>query len=286
MTNKTQIPSPVAVGGLGGSGTRVIAEILIRLGFYMGKELNRAYDNLWFAYLLKRPQWFMNNSRNEAQILKGLRIFEDAMTGCLDQQLDTLDFIVRAAIVPGYRRWPRAITIPLFNKVDHSKYVGWGWKEPNTHIFIEYLAKYFDRRVKYIHVIRHGLDMAYSGNQEQLHNWGSFFDVKIPTSPESLPKAALTYWIRANEQAIALGERYLGERFLVVNFDDLCTSPTREVEKLIEFIEFDASTISMNEISSIPKQPASIGRYKQHNLGIFNNIELDTVQKLGFDIDV
>jgi len=40
---------PIVVGGLGGSGTRVIALMLERLGFFMGDDLNHAHDNMTLA---------------------------------------------------------------------------------------------------------------------------------------------------------------------------------------------------------------------------------------------
>ena len=47
----------LAVGGVGGSGTRVVAEILKECGYFIGGSLNPASDNLWFSYLLRRPDW-------------------------------------------------------------------------------------------------------------------------------------------------------------------------------------------------------------------------------------
>ena len=47
---------PVAIGGVGGSGTRLIAEIVNRLGYYIGGDLNSAADNLWFTLLFKRVE--------------------------------------------------------------------------------------------------------------------------------------------------------------------------------------------------------------------------------------
>jgi len=43
----------IVVGGLGGSGTRLIAEILSALGYDMGLDLNEASDNLAFTLLFK-----------------------------------------------------------------------------------------------------------------------------------------------------------------------------------------------------------------------------------------
>ena len=46
--------APVVVGGVGGSGTRVVAQLLIELGFDMGSDLNESLDDLGFTALFKR----------------------------------------------------------------------------------------------------------------------------------------------------------------------------------------------------------------------------------------
>ena len=46
--------SVIAVGGVGGSGTRLIAAFLDRLGIYMGDDQNESLDNLWFNLLFKQ----------------------------------------------------------------------------------------------------------------------------------------------------------------------------------------------------------------------------------------
>ena len=70
---------PVVIGGIGGSGTRVIAEIVALFGFYLGRDLNDASDNLTFTLLFKRPQWFRKNYLDHRKIFTGLRIFEKSM---------------------------------------------------------------------------------------------------------------------------------------------------------------------------------------------------------------
>ncbi len=47
---------PVVIGGVGGSGTRVVAAILSTLGFHLGNDLNESMDNLWTTLLFKRPR--------------------------------------------------------------------------------------------------------------------------------------------------------------------------------------------------------------------------------------
>ncbi len=57
---------PVIIGGVGGSGTRVIAELLSKIGYYIGNDLNNASDNLLYTLIFKRPNWF----RKTLEILK------------------------------------------------------------------------------------------------------------------------------------------------------------------------------------------------------------------------
>ena len=89
--------SPVIIGGVGGSGTRVVAEILDNLGFYIGNDLNPAKDNLWFLLLFKRPRWYRKTQRDKNQIFTGLSLLSNSM---IDRTLPTcteLKFLMHAA---------------------------------------------------------------------------------------------------------------------------------------------------------------------------------------------
>ena len=71
---------PVAIGGIGGSGTRVVVEILQDLGYYVGDDLNPALDNLLFTLLFKRRSlWPPESHRPEIDGL--LAMFLGLMTG-------------------------------------------------------------------------------------------------------------------------------------------------------------------------------------------------------------
>lgn len=296
LNNNKNISGPIVIGGSGGSGTRIVAEILKHLGFYLGSDLNSANDNLWFTLLFKRPRWFIKNSHEkDSQIIKGLGIFEKAMAGCFHPRYKEFVFLLHAGFTmalfghdhsgSGRGLWPikRIITMVKSKQPDPSGYIGWGWKEPNAHIYIPYLSKHFDN-LKYLHIIRHGLDMAYSGNQAQLYNWGELFGVETPETSSLLPKASLQYWIKSNERAIVLGKKLLNERFLVINFDKLCLNPGQQIGMLITFLGLDEKSINMDQLVSLPKIPDSAGRYREHDLSVFDSDEIDSVRRLGFDV--
>ena len=308
---------PAVIGGVGGSGTRVMAALINELGFYIGNDLNIANDNLWFTLLFtSRPSWYSPKANSE--FAKALRLFEKTMTGTLTPGRDEINLITRSAIdaglhgyiyvrpdrgylpvrslirlLPPLRRiitmgwmFGRAATILRSNRVDLSKYTNWGWKEPASYIYLQHLNTYFGDRVKYIHVIRHGLDMAYSHNQGHLVRWGDIFGVEVPSEKKFLPKASLDYWIKANKATIDLGKLLLGDRFLVINFDELCISPQRQIDQLLDFLNIDTSNIDITKLTNLFRTPSSIGRYKKQNLDIFSKADFDAVQKLGFIVDM
>ena len=301
MNTKIQYLGPVAISGLGGSGTRLIAEILRDVGFYMGDDLNTACDNLCFTLLCKRPKWFIKNYKeNKSKIFEALHIFEKLMNGCLSPKFSEFQFILKAAIEwsvcgnhiggigsSGRGLWPfiRVLRMLQAKRQNSSTYIGWGWKEPNTHIYIEYLNEYFDN-IKYIHVVRHGLDMAYSRNQAQLHSWGEIIGIDVRNSSVPLPKKTLQFWIKANERTISLAQKMPQGTFLLINFDKLCLNPGKEIKQLIDFLDINVNNINLKKLQQMPKLPKSSGRYKKQNLTIFNKDEIDAVRKFGFVVNL
>ncbi len=286
--------SPIAVGGVGGSGTRVVAEILKRAGLYMGSDLNSSNDNLWFTLLLKRPIWFIKNStKKETEIYRAISIFEKLMTGQHVSKID-LFFTLQVAMDIAWRghdhlrsgrglwAFKRVMNMLKTRKYPLTVRTAWGWKEPNTHIFIKYLGVHF-KEMKYIHVIRHGLDMAFSSNHAQLFNWGKLLRV-VHESSMPIPKAMLQYWIKANKQAIDLSRRLLGKRFLLLNFDSLCLNPANEIDRLLDFIEVDKAVVDIENLVALPRTPKSSGRYMDYDISVFSDEEIAAVRALGFEV--
>lgn len=293
MTSEPKPLGPVVIGGVGGSGTRVVAQFLKDFRFYIGNDLNYANDNLWFAFLFQRPNWFREASQaGSSEILRALRIFEKLMGG-IRPSFDDWMFLARAFPKPvaGLKRnafalrWrmERGLKIAFARGRRPSKYLGWGWKAPISHMYLPYLAECFPG-LKYIHVIRHGLDMAFSSNQGQLRNWGGLLGVRVPGDPALLPQASLKYWVAANRRATELGEKLLGRRFLLLNFDELCREPLPPIRSLVEFVGVEPNGIDLERIRALVKVPASLGRYKNADLRVFHREDMQAVQEFGFTI--
>lgn len=242
--------------------------------------------------LLKRPKWFLRNRDNEDEILGYICLFDRIMKG-ERLTIEDIKSIIRAGwdvalnghniTGTGKGLWvlKRIFTILTSKKYEPSLHIGYGWKEPNTHIFLPFIIRYFNQKIKYIHVVRHGLDMAFSKKQNQLYNWGVLYDISIE---ESIPlsRLSLQFWIKANKHVISTARELLGDRFLLVNFDNLCLRPEEEIKRIIGFVRGHMG--KLDDLKKIPQQPESMGRYKRYDISIFTEDEIKAVREFGFEI--
>jgi len=288
---------PVVVGGIGGSGTRVIEEIMRRLNVYTGSDLNAAGDNRWFTLLCKLPRWDLDARTLESPVMRALGTFERVMTGRLE--FTRQDRQVVTDSVRRCRHWWRHDRLPddrppawLRDRIASLLRSGqdyppnaplWGWKEPNSHIFIRPLHVQFGDRLRYVHVIRNGIHMAHSRNQLQLSRWGSVFGLPGGSGTPS-PAASLDYWILANEAAIEEGQALARGGFLLMNYDDLCAAPEREITRFVDFLGLDPPAGVLRELACVPR-PSTSGRRSDSEVAKeFGNDRLTRVRALGFPV--
>ena len=284
----------IAIGALGGSGTRALTNLFITAGVYMGDDLNPPNDNLAFTRLLKNPEWYRNATTEE--IMERLDLFECYMNPNKLNIKKCINIIKYSMHSQGNKRnrvnriktilttglaYSRLIHKLIARREQHDL---WGWKEPNTQIYIDELMTHFPD-LKYIHLIRHGLDMAFSKNQQQLKNWGWKYGIKINPNDSHDEKAfkQLEYWICSTRDVLDTLKKYPG-RCLVINHSNLCAEPQRCVEKIIKFCNLDVSEEITKQLFEIPKKTNSDQRYLTYNTNIFSKAQLDYVRNLGFTI--
>jgi len=290
------LPGPVVIGGIGGSGTRVVAEILHELNFYIGNDLNGPLDNLTYTLLFKRRNWFYRHRDNRKKLFTGLAIMEKAMTRTSSLSFSEYLYVANACYTmarhghnkerDGSGGWPfdrlRKMFEPQQAKI--NSFQGWGWKEPNSHLLLRAMNDFFPD-FKYIHTIRNGLDMAYSPNQQQLFNWGPMFGVELPAREDEIPQASFKYWVAANKSILNTG-RELGEkRFFVLNFDKLCHFPESEITRLLSFLDLSPEKEIVSKLLVLPQIPSSSGRYHDKEQSWVTNDDLMFLKSCGFNVD-
>ena len=287
-------PGPVVIGGLGGSGTRVYAALAQHAGFYLGGQLNVSLDNLWVTLLLKRQYRTLDSSQRAATAL-GLLEKKLARGGWMSPREHALLWGTAQHVARrghdhrgggrGSWTWDKALRLARARPPQPGAYRGWGFKEPNTHVFLEHLAARFEG-LRYLYVLRHGLDMAWSDNVAQLHNWGAYYGVAPPSDEGALPSAQLDFWLRATDRAMATGKRLLGDRFLVLRYDELTASPASQLSVLADWLGVDASCFDVPEVAAWVQPTDSQGRYRERGAAAFSAAQLDGVRGLGFEVAV
>ncbi|MEM9273500.1 MAG: sulfotransferase [Cyanobacteria bacterium P01_F01_bin.143] len=270
---------PVAVGGIGGSGTRIVSRILQELSFYLGDDLNKQFDNLWFTLLFKRKGILQASL---AEIDVWLSIFIKGMISNEIFTQDEVELINHLALSPENPHpepWLKERAKSLLARDNSEREIKrWGWKEPNTHIIIEQLHHSLPK-LKYIHVVRNGLDMAYSRNQNQLKLWGFHF---LQQEYQISPYYSLKYWVKVHEHILDVAQ-LMQDKFLWLNYDELCLNPHQGIDQIIEFLELEIPSSHRDRISNLVKVPDSKDRFKNHGLDLFERSDIALVGEFGFD---
>jgi hypothetical protein len=256
---------------------------LRKLGFHLGSDLNEALDNLWFTLLFKRPEAM---DCSNADFCALLTIFEKVMYGSGTLSRAEIRAIRAAAARSRAQHdseWLSARAESLIRECagparENSM---WGWKEPNTHLVLPRL-KELAPHVRYIHVVRNGLDMAYSQNQNPLRAWGTRFLGMDPVTVT--PRFSLKFWVAVQRRVLETAQGMSG-RFLMIDYDRFCADPARELPSLLEFIGLEASPARLAGAASLVRPPDSIGRFKAFPRDHFDPDDVAFVASMGFDAE-
>ena len=295
---------PVGIGGFGGSGTRLLARLIKEAGFYTGMAFNESDDNLYFSNLFANPLrllWTDNHEieapETEAQIVEAIGVFEKAMLCpdglseedllCVFRYAFELGTIThkKDARMPLIREWMSRLFLSMLSPkyIDYDKYLGWGWKDPCTFIYLKQLKACFPH-MKYIHVIRHGLDMAFSANDWHLHHWGWLFGLEPPQKEQEYPSAQLRLWNLANRHTVRTAQEILGENFLLVRFEDVCLNTETTAKTILDFLGVVPDSNLLNEFIGMVIVPESLYRYKQKDINMFDSVDVDGIERFGYTI--
>jgi hypothetical protein len=277
---------PVAIGGVGGSGTRLIAAIVREIGFSIGKDLNEANDNLAFTLLFK---WRGVLDVSEDHVRDLWDIFADlsAVTGAsghlrMGERHAYLKWLASTDRIQHPRPWleQRAANVAHQLGRHRTPPTAWAWKEPNTHVVVDRLLR-LDPRLRYVHVMRNGLDMAFSGNQNQLVLWGPRF---LGREVERTPADSLSYWCAAHRRTERVADDFPG-RVMFLNYDAFCTDPMTHLPRLLRYVGVDPSASLVARLSRLVRAPSSIGRHRQADTSTFRKDDLSYVSRLGFEVE-
>lgn len=262
----------VAVGGIGGSGTRLVCELLKHLGINMGQVLNPSNDNILFTYLFKNKK-ILDASDDEFSY--HYQLFNYVSQG-LTLSIEDLNYLKN--IVKNYRLLPLVWAEKLLSQIKNPTFssLEWGWKEPNTHIVIDQIIK-LEPKLKFIYVKRSALDMALSKNQNQLKLWGEYF---LQRRVEVTPRDSLAYWCHTQKRMNELAKK-MQSQFYLLDYDFFCQNPVQGISQLSDFLGFNQQRINTTKLVSMIKPADTYGRGKQLDLSLIDKYDLNFLKETG-----
>ena len=278
--------APVVLGGIGGSGTRVVTQLLQSLGFDMGSDLNQSLDDLGFTALFKRPSlWPLED--HLPQLNEALSIYLGSR-GQKNTSIPSGKHATRVAqlldITRSAGEW--IDTGDLYERQEclatPSKPTPlWGWKEPNTHMLLPFLVAALPN-MKYIHITRHGLDMAHSSNQTQLKLWGAHLLGRAVDTNSA--DDSLAFWCAAHDRLLQVKERSQ-KQILVLPFESLFEEPDVILTHLCNFLALPESCHPAKAAISTLQKPQSLGRHRNYSPLNVSSDNGKIFRKLGYPMD-
>ena len=236
---------PVVIGATGGSGTRVVVRFLEALGVSLGRTLNESLDPYVFMSFYDR--WidpFVAERMGRGALSRRER---SKMARDLQEAVQT--HLADANPVRGAR---------------------WGWKSPRSIFVLPLLDQAFPR-MRFVHVVRDPRDMAFSNNQRQLVAHGPLY-LREEERAEPLAIRSALMWKRVNSNAWVHGAS-MGERYLLVRYEDLCLDGRGGAASLASFLGIPAEDRRLDEAASHVSAPSSIGRWRQEDPALVDRID-------------
>lgn len=231
--------APVIIGATGGSGTRVVARIVRRLGVFMGANLNGSEDT---AELFEFYDRWINRFA-----------LRDIAPLCSEEE-----HLLRREFSACIRR---------HHDANSTSAAAWGWKEPRS-IYLLPLFLSIWPEMKFIHVVRDGRDMALSSNQNQPRKHGAaVLRESANVSPEV---RAARLWAQVNLDAADFCREHLQGRYLLVRFEDVCSEPLRWSAAIAGFL--GVARPDLDACAAEISPPQSIGRWRSGELSTLSLI--------------
>ena len=265
----------IMIGGVGGSGTRVFAESLLNAGIRSLSDLNSASDHLGSTLLFKRTDVFDDIESGRFETIWSL--LEKAFDGGHPPTREEKALL--KSLASGDRpnhsaRWlrkrKRLLIRNMKSKRDDSR---WFVKEPNLHIITPAVLDLRDD-IRMVMVVRHGVDMAFSGNQQQPNLWGSRF---LEASDMVFDQVtSLRYWCEVHRRIQDISDRN-PDRIRILSFDQLCQDPEPVLRSLFDFTGTDITDELIQRCSTGVRPPKSIGRRHGEDLSRFSTSDMDFV---------
>jgi sulfotransferase family protein len=225
------LESPLVIGGLGGSGTRVFTRVVQLGGTFMGAGMPESEDTVALEEFADKWTVPYAAARVSGQPLSGHEVMSREFQECIERHREPIG----------------------------GSNVRWGWKKPQNIHLLPFLIDHFPK-LRFVHVVRDGRDLAFGGRSRP-DITSAYVDPEL--AHEAEPVRMLAFWAAANKLAKAVGDERLKDTYLVLRFEDLCHEPGPTVERLLRFSGADPSdrTLVAKAVAEVELSD-SLGRWR------------------------
>jgi len=215
-------PVPLVVSGTDGSGTRSVVDLLLKLGVTMVIDDHGTNDVE--GYELGEGGW-PPPVRKVLDASHSLNYEVDMLPAGVQQSVGTSIRNFLSSMASKAQQGWHAAQMRRYNAKAAS--VSWGFKAPVSMCLVPFL--YDDlKKMKVLHVVRDGRDIAFSGNQSPVKK---FYNNQYTQDRGLVPEAkAIQLWSDQNVQLLEWELKHRDSEtfdFLVVRTEDLVGSETR-----------------------------------------------------------
>ncbi|MBL8583995.1 MAG: sulfotransferase [Rhizobiaceae bacterium] len=267
---------PVCIGGIGGGGTRIFADLLLRCGLYLGSDLNEAHDNLWFTLLFKRASVLVETPAALARLIDGF--LEKMATGRFPPELAGVALALSRRDEPQHgREWLAGRHETLL--ADHAQQAGRriGWKEPNAHVIADRLLASVPG-LAYVHVVRNPFDMIFSGNVNQHLLWSGIF---LNTPGEPTLERKFRYWCLTQARVETLALEF-PDRVHIVDYAQMVRDPEAAASALTKALDIELSVSVLRGFAASIQSEGATGRWRGRDLSALSPDDLGFARARGY----
>jgi hypothetical protein len=238
MNARLQQASPIVVIGMHRSGTRLLVDVLDKLGVFMGADRQADSESVALMLInegiLHQCGAFWSEPMSAHFMLAEPDVVEQVAASVREALAGHFD---KYAGPSGWHREGRGNELPPF-----------GWKDPRNTFTLPVWQQVFPN-LRVIHIVRHGVDVAASLARRHAEALRAATGESVPSALTVIRDHALGVlssrrgWTLA--EALTMWEQYvekarqecaaLGERALEIRYEDLLTEPERVIASLAAF---------------------------------------------------
>jgi hypothetical protein len=238
---------PIIITGMARSGTTMLASLLCHLGLFLGE---RMVEDLEARFFFKANRTILKKVHGDWDNPFPMRYFYRAP----DAVAETIQYVekdIRSWRIAYFLGWRNFLLHGSLARYDRP----WGWKDPRTIFTLPLWLKVFPQ-AKVLYIVRNGVDVASSlrimetktmaKNRTRSKHALKFFKRRTFLERHGFKGAVRCLFLEGGfslwEESLAMAEEVLsllGERALIVRYEDVLMEPKRHLLELRRFCGLD-----------------------------------------------